>query len=44
MTIWYILCSFGTFSGFGIKYHEKSGTPETWRSNEEEEIDRGSFC
>jgi hypothetical protein len=28
MTIWYILCSFGTFfSGFGIIYQEKSGNP-----------------
>jgi hypothetical protein len=28
MTIWYILCSFGTFfSGFGIMYQEKSGNP-----------------
>jgi hypothetical protein len=28
MTIWYILCSFGTFSGFGIMYQEKSGNPD----------------
>jgi hypothetical protein len=27
MTIWYILCSFGTFSGFGIMHREKSGNP-----------------
>jgi hypothetical protein len=27
MTIWYILCSFGTFSSFGIMYQEKSGNP-----------------
>jgi hypothetical protein len=27
MAIWYILCSFGTFSGFGIMYREKSGNP-----------------
>jgi hypothetical protein len=27
MTIWYILCSFGTFYGFGIKRQEKSGNP-----------------
>jgi hypothetical protein len=28
MTIWYILCSFGTlFSGFGIMYQEKFGNP-----------------
>jgi hypothetical protein len=28
MTIWYILCLFGTFfSGFGIMYQEKSGNP-----------------
>jgi hypothetical protein len=27
MTIWYILCSFGNFSGFGIMYIEKSGNP-----------------
>jgi hypothetical protein len=30
MTILYILCSFGAyFSGFGIKYQEKSGNPGT---------------
>jgi hypothetical protein len=30
MTIWYILCSFGTlFSGFGITHQEKSGNPDT---------------
>jgi hypothetical protein len=28
MTIWYIVYSFGTFSGFGIMYREKSGNPE----------------
>jgi hypothetical protein len=28
-TIWYTLCSFGTFSGFGIIYQEKSGNPDT---------------
>jgi hypothetical protein len=27
MTIWYILNSYGTFSGFDIMYHEKSGNP-----------------
>jgi hypothetical protein len=28
MTIWHILYSFGTFfSGFGIMYQEKSGSP-----------------
>jgi hypothetical protein len=28
MTIWYILCSFGTFfSDFSIMYQEKSGNP-----------------
>jgi hypothetical protein len=27
MTVWYILCSFGTFSGFGIMYQAKSGNP-----------------
>jgi hypothetical protein len=27
MTIWYILYSFGTFSGLGIMYQEKSGNP-----------------
>jgi hypothetical protein len=28
MTVWYILCSFGTFlSGFGIKYQEKASNP-----------------
>jgi hypothetical protein len=27
MTTWYILCSFGTFSGFGIMFQEKSGNP-----------------
>jgi hypothetical protein len=32
MTIWYILCSFGTvFSGFGIMYQEKSGNPAVER-------------
>jgi hypothetical protein len=30
MTIWYILCSLGTFfSGFGIMFLEKSGNPAT---------------
>jgi hypothetical protein len=28
MTIRYILCSFGTFSGFAIIHKEKSGNPE----------------
>jgi hypothetical protein len=28
VTIWYILCLFGTiFSGFGIMHQEKSGNP-----------------
>jgi hypothetical protein len=27
MNIWYNLCSFGTFSGLGIMYLEKSGNP-----------------
>jgi hypothetical protein len=27
MTIWYILCSLGTFSGFGIMNQVKSGNP-----------------
>jgi hypothetical protein len=27
MTIWYILCSFGTFLRFGIMYQEESGNP-----------------
>jgi hypothetical protein len=28
MTIWYILCPFGTFfSGFGVMYQENSGNP-----------------
>jgi hypothetical protein len=28
MTIWYILCSFGTFfAGFGVMHQEKSGNP-----------------
>jgi hypothetical protein len=27
MTIWSILCSFGTFFRFGIMYREKSGNP-----------------
>jgi hypothetical protein len=29
MTVWYIMCSFGTFlSGFGILFQEQSGNPE----------------
>jgi hypothetical protein len=28
ITVWYILCSFGTFlSGFGIMYQKKSDNP-----------------
>jgi hypothetical protein len=27
MTIWYIWCSFGAFSGFGITHQDKSGNP-----------------
>jgi hypothetical protein len=27
MAIWYILCSFGTFFGFGIMHQVKSGNP-----------------
>jgi hypothetical protein len=30
LTIWYILYSFGNFSGFGIMYQEKSGNPDLY--------------
>jgi hypothetical protein len=29
-TKYYILCSFGTFSGFGVTYQEKSGNPANY--------------
>jgi hypothetical protein len=39
ITVWYILCSFGTFlSGFGIMYQEKSGNPASINEAVDNEI------
>jgi hypothetical protein len=43
MIIWYILCSSGTFSDFGIMYQEKSGIPELLRVSERDKTEESSY-